>query len=106
MAPLERLDRDRDFPPDAVVAAWGGCFELLSGVGLEVARLLGLNLGGIALQQWRTTGAAVSQLVLGASPEQRGEIVDRLRRVASEVAPLRQAVESVGVPMAGKPSMA
>lgn len=60
----------------------------------QAARLLERNVGGIALQQWGTTGGAASQLVLDASPELRREITDQLHQVMSEVALLRQAVES------------
>ncbi len=62
-----------------------------------VSRLAACSNGasaGSALQQWGTTGGAASQLVLDASPELRREITDQLHQVMSEVALLRQAVES------------
>lgn len=61
---------------------------------IQAGRLLERSIGGIALQQWGTTGGAASQLVLDASPELRREITDHLHQVMSEVALLRQAVES------------
>lgn len=61
---------------------------------IQAGRLLERSIGGIALQQWGTTGGAASQLVLDASPELRREITDQLHQVMSEVALLRQAVES------------
>ncbi|MBN0056484.1 ADP-ribosyltransferase, partial [Pseudomonas aeruginosa] len=53
---------------------------------IQAGRLLERSIGGIALQQWGTTGGAASQLVLDASPELRREITDQLHQVMSEVA--------------------
>ncbi|WP_421268255.1 ADP-ribosyltransferase [Aeromonas veronii] len=60
----------------------------------QAARLLELNLGGIALQQWGTTGRQASEWVSSATQEQLGEVAAGLNDLMHEVAQLRYAVES------------
>ncbi|HHW4403689.1 TPA: ADP-ribosyltransferase [Aeromonas hydrophila] len=60
----------------------------------QAARLLELNLGGIALQQWGTTGRQASEWVGSATLEQLGEVAAELNDLMHEVAQLRYAVGS------------
>ncbi|MFU7712427.1 ADP-ribosyltransferase [Aeromonas veronii] len=60
----------------------------------QAARLLELNLGGMALQQWGTTGRQASEWVSSATQEQLGEVAAGLNDLMHEVAQLRYAVES------------
>ncbi|MGL5606439.1 MAG: ADP-ribosyltransferase, partial [Aeromonas veronii] len=50
----------------------------------QAARLLELNLGGIALQQWGTTGRQASEWVSSATQEQLGEVAAGLNDLMHE----------------------